>query len=352
MLLHVFHHTLHQITMATYNSITMFAIALALGVLVTMPIGGQSIGACYGRLGDNLPQPSVVVSLYKSKNIKAMRLYDPYNVALQALKGSNIELIVDVPNDNLQRLASDASAANTWVQNNIKAYWPNVNFKYIAVGNEVIPGNLAQYVLPAMQNIHNALISAGLQNQIKVSTAVSTTVLGISYPPSAGSFSSTALSSLGSILNFLKSNGSPLLANVYPYFSYVGDTSSIDLRYALFTSPGTVVTDGSLQYQNLFDAIVDSLYSALEKAGASNVGIVISESGWPSAGGNAATIDNARTYNQNLINHVGKGTPKKPGAIEAFIFAMFNENQKSPEVEKHFGLFNSDQTPVYSINFS
>ncbi|KAH7677176.1 Glycoside hydrolase family 17 protein [Dioscorea alata] len=340
-----------MLTMAMHNSITMFAIVLALGVLVTMPIGGQSIGVCYGRLGDDLPQPSTVIPLYKSKNINGMRLYDPYDVALQALKGSNIELILDVPNDKLQSLASDASAASTWVQNNIKAYSADVKYKYIAVGNEAIPGDSAQYVLQAMQNIQNELTSAGLQNQIKVSTAVSTGVLGTSYPPSSGSFSSAALSSLGSIISFLSSHGSPLLANVYPYFSYVDNTGSIDLKYALFTSPGTVVTDGSLQYQNLFDAIVDALYSALEKAGGSNVGIVISESGWPSAGGNAATVDNAQTYNQNLINHVGKGTPKKPGAIEAFIFDMFNENQKSPEVEKHFGLFNSDGTPVYSINF-
>ncbi|KAH7677177.1 Glycoside hydrolase family 17 protein [Dioscorea alata] len=330
----------------------MLSIVLFLGVLVTMPIGGKSIGVCYGRLGDKLPQPSDVVSLYKSKNITAMRLYNPYNAALQALKGSNIELIVDVPNDNLQHLASDALAACTWVKNNIRAYWPDVKFKYIAVGNEVIPGNLSQYVLPAMQNIHNALTLAGLQNQIKVSTAVSTIVLDTSYPPSGGSFSCAAFSSLGFIIKFLISNGLPLLANVYPYFSYADYTESIDLRYALFTSPKIVVTDGSLQYQNLFDAMVDSLYSALEKVGGSKVDIVISESGWPSTGGIAATIDNAQTYNQNLINHVGKGTPKKPGAIEAFIFAMFNENQMSFEVAKHFGLFNPDQTPVYPINFS
>lgn len=200
--------------------------------------------------------------------------------------------------------------------------------------------------------IIKALTSAGLPNHIKVSTAISTTVLGTSYPPSSGSFSSVASPTLGSIIKFLSSNGSPHLANVYPYFSYVGNTGSIDLRYALFTSPGISVTDGSLQYQNLFDAIVDSLYSALEKVGGSNVGIVLSESGWPSTGGIATTIDNAQTYNQNLINHVLKGTRKKPGAIEIFIFAMFNENQKSHKVGKHFGLFNPNQTPVYPINLS
>jgi len=88
--------------------------------------------------------------------------------------------------------------------------------------------------------------------------------------------------------------------------------------------------------------------------GGSSVPIVVSESGWPSAGGDASTtVTNAQTYNQNLINHVGTGTPKRPGAIEAYIFAMYNEDQKQgAETEKNFGLFYPNQQPVYTINFS
>ncbi|KAG1338565.1 Glucan endo-1,3-beta-glucosidase, basic vacuolar isoform [Cocos nucifera] len=303
--------------------------------------------------GNNLPQPSSVVNLYKSKNINAMRLYDPNQDALQALKGSNIQLILDVPKTVLQSLASNPSAANDWVQQNVKAYSPDVSFKYIAVGNEVIPGDYAQYVLPAMRNIYSALSSAGLQNQIKVSTAVATSVLQLSSPPSDGVFSSDALTYLSPIVQFLASNGSPLLVNVYPYFSYVDSHGSIDLNFALFTSSEIVVHDGQYNYQNLFDAIVDAVYAALEKVGGSTVPIVVSESGWPSAEGTAATINNAETYNQNLINHVGQGTPRRPGkAIETYIFEMFNENQKQPAVEQNFGLFYPNMQPVYPINFS
>ncbi|KAM0954060.1 putative glucan endo-1,3-beta-D-glucosidase [Dioscorea sansibarensis] len=343
--------------MAIPSAFSIFATLLAIGLLVTMPIGGESIGVCYGRLGNDLPQPSDVVALYKSKNIGAMRLYDPYDAALQALKGSNIELILDVPTtyDELERLASDFSAANDWVKNNIIPYWPDVKFKYIAVGNEVIPEkeNLIQYVQPAMQNIYKALSAYGLQDQIKVSTSVSFRVVDSTYPPSHGVFASAAQPSIIPIIQFLSSTGAPLLANVYPYFSYIESPDQIPIDYARFTSPGIVVNDGSLNYQNLFDAMVDALYSALEKSGGSNVAIVVSESGWPSAGGGDATsIENAQTYNQKLINHVGQGTPKRPRAIETYIFAMFNENNKGPEeTEKHFGLFNPDQSPVYPINF-
>ena len=97
---------------------------------------------------------------------------------------------------------------------------------------------------------------------------------------------------------------------------------------------------------------MDAIYAALEKAGAPSARIVVSETGWPSAGGFAATVDNARKYNQAAIDHVRRGTPKRPGVLETYVFAMFNENQKPGDpTEKNFGLFYPDMQPVYPITF-
>jgi exo-beta-1,3-glucanase (GH17 family) len=324
---------------------------LLLGASMT-PTPAHSIGVCYGVNGNGLPSASDVVQLYRSKGINLMRIYFADRSALRALSGSGIGVIMDVPNDQLADIASDAAAAAAWVRDNVQAFSPGVSFRYIAVGNEVSgAGGAAANILPAMRNIRTALASAGLGGSIKVSTAVQSGVTQ-GYPPSKGTFSASA-THMGPIAQFLQSTGAPLLANVYPYFSYIGNKAQIDIKYALFTSPGTVVQDNGNNYQNLFDALVDTMYSALESAGASNVAIVVSESGWPSAGGDSASADNARTYNQNLINHVGRGTPKRPGAaIETYIFAMFNEDKKTgAETEKHFGLFNPDKSPAYSISF-
>ncbi|KAJ6750795.1 hypothetical protein OIU85_001342 [Salix viminalis] len=336
------------------TSMAMTTILLLFGLVISRLTlsDAQSIGVCYGKNGNNLPSDQEVVSLFKTNGIGRVRIYDPNRDTLEALRGSNIEVILGVPNDNLPALAG-ASAAATWVQNNVVAYSSNVRFRYIAVGNEVHPGDAnAQYVLPAMQNIHAAIVSANLQGQIKVSTAIDTTLLGSSYPPSDGSFSAGATPYINPIINFLKTNGAPLLANVYPYFSYTGNPQSIALSYALFTSPGVVVQDGQYGYQNLFDALLDSLYAALEKSGAPNLNIVVSESGWPSEGGTAATVENAGTFYRNLINHAKQGTPRRSGqAIETYLFAMFDENLKAAGIEQHFGVFLPNKQPKYQLTF-
>ncbi|XXG53157.1 hypothetical protein AAC387_Pa03g1302 [Persea americana] len=343
--------------MASFSTanLSMVVTMLLLGLLlVSLGKGAQSIGVCYGMLGNNLPDRQEVVNLYKSNNINRMRLYYPDDKAFSALKGSNIDVILDVRREELQAFASDKSAAAQWVEINIRRHWPDVKFRYITVGNEVIPTpsgdySLAQYVHPAMENIHEAISSAGLQDSIKVSTAVQMGILNVnSYPPSEGSFTNEANNYMRPIVEFLVRTGAPLLANVYPYFAYVGD-SNINLEFALFKSAPA----SQSQYQNLFDSMVDALYSALEKAGGPNVKIVVSESGWPSLGGKGASKENAQTYNSNLIKHVPQGTPKRPGEIETYIFAMFNENNKDGgETERNFGLFYPSKEPVYQINFS
>ncbi|CAI0474614.1 unnamed protein product [Linum tenue] len=155
------------------------------------------------------------------------------------------------------------------------------------------------------------------------------------------------------IVQFLAANGAPLLANVYPYFAYIGSSGQVALDYAIFGTGGRVVVhDGVLGYQNLFHAMVDSVYAALEKAGAPNLQVVVSETGWPSAGNDGATPENAAAYYLGLTNGtVTSGTPKRPGQpVETYLFAMFDENQKPGAAsEQHFGLFTPDKQPKYPL---
>ncbi|XP_021896046.1 probable glucan endo-1,3-beta-glucosidase BG1, partial [Carica papaya] len=311
------------------------------------------IGVCYGRMADNLPPPAEVVALYKQNNITRMRMYSADQDVLTALRGSNIELVLDLPNSDLQFAAASQANADAWVNTNVKSYIDNVRIRYIAVGNEVKPSDpLTPSLIPAIKNIQNAVNSAGLSDRVKVSTATFMAFLGESYPPSAGVISAEYMPIMGQIINILNENKAPFLVNVYPYFSYKYNADVISLDYALLKPSAPINPDPPLQYNNLFDAMVDAVHSALEKAGGGSLEVVVTESGWPTAGDIGASFENAQTYNNNLIQHVKQGTPKKPGKpTETYLFAMFNERGKEPEVEKNWGLFFPNKEHKYPVNF-
>ncbi|KAL2941960.1 Glucan endo-1 3-beta-glucosidase [Bienertia sinuspersici] len=148
-----------------------------------------------------------------------MRIYGPNQAILQALQDSGIKTILDVPNDQIQSLASDQSATIQWIKSNIVPFASSI--KYIAVGNEIHPSTdpQASSVQPAMKNVQNALNANNLGDQIKVSISIDTSLIKNTSPPSNGQFDEKYTSYINPIIDFLTSNGSPLLVNVYPYFS-------------------------------------------------------------------------------------------------------------------------------------
>lgn len=302
-------------------------------------------------LGDNLPPPSTSISRLKEIKINKIRVFQPDKEVLAALHNFGVSVIVGTYNQDLESLASGESAAVAWVEANILRHTSAVEIACVAAGNEVYPGQLAQYIPGAMRNLDAALAAANLS--IPVSTAVSMQTLSASYPPSAGEFADAAKPLMSQIAQFLSSKKYPLLVNVYPYFARAGDPLNVRLEYALFQQGATAVRDGRNVYLNLFDAMADAAYAALEKVGASDVEIVVSETGWPTEGGRDASVENAETYVNNLIGHVssGKGTPGRPGKeIEAYIFAMFNENLKGEGVEQHWGLHYPNLTEAYRLH--
>ncbi|RAL49749.1 hypothetical protein DM860_002040 [Cuscuta australis] len=335
------------------RSLAAFLIILGLST-VNLNTAAQTIGVCYGRNGDNLPPEAAAINLATAEGIAAMRVYDPVPPVLDALRGADIQLVLGIPNADLPSL-SDPAAANDWVNTVVLCNYPDVEFKYISVGNEVLPTtapDVANFLLPVMQNVYNALAAAGLQDAIRVSTATLQSVLNNTYPPSASVFRDDLKMFLVPILQFLAARNLPLLANVYTYFAYVSDPAAIPLPFALIDP---AQPPNAVGYTNLFDASLDAFYFALASAEFPGIDVVVSETGWPSAGGEAAETENAVAYYRNIIAHVkgNAGTPFKPGKpIEAYLFAMFDEDLKTgAEVEKHWGLFYPDQTPKYPINF-
>ncbi|PQQ11694.1 glucan endo-1 3-beta-glucosidase [Prunus yedoensis var. nudiflora] len=142
------------------------------------------------------------------------------------------------------------------------------------------------------------------------------------------------------MLEFHRQTKSPFLINPYPFFGFVPET----LNYALF-KPNAGVFDNAtgMNYTNMFDAQMDAVFSAMKQVGYEDVDIVVAETGWPSAGDPTqpdVNVDNAASYNGNLVRHVssGKGTPLMPNrTFETYIFALFNENLKPTTSERNYG---------------
>ncbi|XP_010267530.1 PREDICTED: glucan endo-1,3-beta-glucosidase [Nelumbo nucifera] len=331
---------------------------LLLLIAATLVGGVQgTIGVNYGTIANNLPPPAEVAHfLLEETTINRVRLFDANPAILQAFAHTGIAVTITVPNQQIPDLTK-LSFAQHWVKSNVLPYTPSTNIIRILVGNEVLSTAnklLIASLVPAMQNLHTALVGVSLDRRIQVSTPHSLGILSTSSPPSTGKFRrgyDTVV--LKPLLSFLKATNSPFMINPYPFFGCSEGT----LDYALFRPNSGVLDDNTrLVYTNMLDGQLDATFSAMKLLGFEDVDIVIAETGWPSLadpGQLGVDSENAAEYNGNLIKHVtyGVGTPLMPNrTFETYIFALFNENLKpGPTYERNFGLFQPDMTPVYDI---
>ncbi|XP_018480344.1 glucan endo-1,3-beta-glucosidase 7-like [Raphanus sativus] len=321
------------------------------------------IGVNYGQVADNLPPPSETAKLLQTTSIQKVRLYGADPAIIKALAGTGVGIVIGAANGDLPSLAADPNAASQWISANVLPFYPASKIILITVGNEVLLStdpNLANQLLPAMQNVQKALEAASLGGKIKVSTVHAMSVLGVSEPPSSGSFASGYQAGLKGVLQFLSDTGSLFAVNPYPFFAYQSDPRPETLAFCLFQpNAGRPDHNTGITYMNMFDAQVDAVHSALKSMGFEKVEIVVAETGWASRGDPnevGPSVDNAKAYNGNLIAHLRSmvGTPLMPGkSVDTYIFALYDENLKTgPSSERAFGLFKTDHSMAYDVGLA
>lgn len=313
------------------------------------------IGVNYGTVANNLPPPSQVANFLQTKTtINKVKIFDCNPDILTALANTGIAVTVTVGNGDVLQLTK-LDGAKAWVAANILPFHPRTKINRIAVGNEILHNKdrvLIANLLRAMETLTSALHLAGVED-IQVSTPHSLGILSSSDPPSSGRFRRGYDKTIfAPILDYHRRTKTPFMVNPYPYFGFTNKT----LNYALFKlNDGVFDKTTNLTYTNMLDAQLDAVYSAMKKVGYADVEIVVAETGWPSVGDSNqpyVNLENAISYNGNLIKHVnsGKGTPLMPNrSFETYVFSLFNENLKESESERHFGLFRPDFTPVYDV---
>ncbi|KAK7318924.1 hypothetical protein RJT34_03632 [Clitoria ternatea] len=341
-----------------------FASVLLLAIAMLTTTLGAFVGVNIGTDVSDLPSASNIVSILKASQITHVRLYDANAHLLQALSNTSIEVIVGVTNEEVLRIGESPSAAAAWINKNVIAYVPSTNITAIAVGSEVLSTipNVAPVLVPAMNSLHKALVAANLNFRVKVSTPQSMDIIPKPFPPSTATFNSSWNSTIYQLLQFLKNTNSSFMLNAYPYYGYTKGDGIFPIEYALFQplpSVKQIVDPNTLfHYNSMFDAMVDATYYSIEALNFNNIPVVVTETGWPWFGGaneQDATVENAETYNNNMIQRVlnDSGPPSQPDiATNTYIYELFNEDKRNgPISEKNWGIFYTNGSTVYPLHF-
>lgn len=330
-------------------------------------MAGAFVGVNYGTRGINLPVPADVVQLLKSLDIGYVRIFDANASVMSQFGGSGIQLWIAVQNQEILGLGLSNDTAAVWVRNNVvQLVAQSVNISGITVGEEVLTeqdASIVPYLLPAMTNLHAALVAARLDGQVKVSTAHAVGVLATTYPPYEARFNGTLLGPVvAPLLAFLRATGSYLMVNLYPISDYQHN-QVVSLDYALFRpNAGSIDPNTQLHYYSQLDALLDAFYFAMEAAAnVTDLPVVVASTGWPSAGDaseRGVSVVNAQTYNQNLIKRArglaSAGTPYRPGLpVSVLIYEIFNEGSlPGPTSARNWGVYYPNLTAVYPLDWT
>lgn len=95
-------------------------------------VGVEGLGVNWGTMATHKLKPEDVVQMLKDNGIQKVKLFDAEQSTMSALAGSGIEVMIAIPNDQLESMNS-YKRAEKWVQHNVTRYnfKGGVNIKYV-----------------------------------------------------------------------------------------------------------------------------------------------------------------------------------------------------------------------------
>ncbi|KAL5720587.1 hypothetical protein ACHQM5_013245 [Ranunculus cassubicifolius] len=338
---------------------------LLLMFLIGLGNGVEGLGMNWGTMASHKLPAKVVVQMLNDNNITKVKLFDADEDTMRGLAGSNIEVMVAIPNAQLEEM-TDYKTAQKWVARNVSRYNFNkgVKIKYVAVGNEPFlksyNGSFLNTTFPALQNVQNALNEAGLGDKVKATVPLNADVYESPEDnpvPSAGRFRPDINGLMSDIVQFLSKNNAPFTVNIYPFLSLY-QNADFPVDFAFFDGGSPPVTDNAISYTNVFDANFDTLVSALDKVGLGDLPIIIGEVGWPTDGDKNGNNLLAQRFYNGLMKRlaINQGTPLRPNQyLEVYLFGLLDEDVKSiapGSFERHWGIFTYDGQPKFQMDLT
>ncbi|XXG59740.1 hypothetical protein AAC387_Pa04g1769 [Persea americana] len=308
-----------------------------------------TVGLRYGNRASFLPTTDQLIHLYQVYEIEKMWLYCGIPQDVQVLeilqyiynhKEANIRVFLYIPTQEVGKIADGAPE---WIQ--LIAKYQRV-ISHVCLGNVGDENEIPDRIVFAMDRINS------INAIIKVSIIIDVNIIFGKYDPtqcpSLYTYSERFSNLLSQVFERLANTSTPLFVKTFPYFAIGNNISTgrIGLDNYLLKNcarPYMICDQNTHKYKYVFDAMVDSIACANKAMDFSNVDISV-VSGWPTAGSNEATIQNAQKYNNNFLRHVNEDTPMKTKRVDHFIFSVLDEDLLNPnDVSawkwKHFGAF-------------
>jgi hypothetical protein len=93
-------------------------------VLVMFVLVGwvQGLGVNWGTMATHPLSPDIVVQMLKDNGITKVKLFDAEEHTMKALANTGIQVMVGIPNDQLQMIATSTKDAANWVETNVTEF--------------------------------------------------------------------------------------------------------------------------------------------------------------------------------------------------------------------------------------
>lgn len=90
------------------------------------------VGVNWGTIATHQLPPEMVVQMLKNNGFDKLKLFEADDRILSALIGTQIEVMLAIPNNMLEEMSSNVDAAVSWVEANVTTYYYSggVNIKF------------------------------------------------------------------------------------------------------------------------------------------------------------------------------------------------------------------------------
>lgn len=294
----------------------------------------------------NKPSYADVANTVTNAGVSKFRLYgwsdDTQLIAAILAVNPSAKFIIEV-------IPHDVNACATDCAQFLSPYSPYASaITEVAIGNEPLhAGSAATFsLLPdAYSNVVSLLNDWGWNARVTIPFSMH--ALQNTWPPSEGYFqeptdggngcaNGCSQSQVGGVmhqlLTLMEQNGGVFALHPYPYFVAKDQTDLL-----------SVSLDADTVMQNQYDSCV----AAMNKLGFSltDIPIIITETGWATAGSSVATVENAAAYVNSLT------TSQLASETDIYVFEFFDEANKSGSGdEPNFGWYTEAGDRKFEIN--